>query len=391
MCAVSAVKLVMTMVARNEDDVLDAHLRYHFARGVDFVIATDNGSSDRTSEVFESYARRGLLHLIHDPVEVHSQAERVTGMARLAATQFDADWVINSDADEFHWPVAGSLKDIFAAIPPEFGALDLPAVHFLPTRSDSGPFYERMVVREVRSEKRRDTRPVLLTKRAHRARPDIVVSMGNHRVNAEGRQPDPDVEPAPSVRVVPGWRPIEILHFPARSYKQVEKKVALAGKGYPTGRGGALFALPGGGPIDEDVRARDLKAGASALHREGQLEDWYREKILDDEAIAEGIRQGRLMFDERMRQFLTTGMSDTAQAHNSSEVPATGGAMAWPTEPPVVAELRADMMRAIREYESEQAGIASFRRELDQVEHSRWWRLGRLLYRVVRPLDFRKR
>jgi len=372
----------MTILARNEDDVLDAHLRYHFARGVDFVIATDHGSSDRTSEIFESYARRGLLHLIHDPAPGYDQATRVTRMARLAATEFGADWVINSDADEFHWPVSGRLKDIFAAIPPEFGALDLPSAHFLPTRSEADPFYERSVIREVRSGKRKEARRELLTKRAHRARPDIVVSIGNHRVNAEGREPDPEVEPASSVRVVPGWRPIEIFHFPARSYEQIEKRTALASKGYATGRGGALFALPGGGPLDEETRARDAKAGTSLLHRQGQLRDWYQEKILEDEAVAEGIRQGRLMLDDRLRRFFreSGGVS-------SGEVPTTGGAMAWPSERPAVAELRADMVRAVRQYEDEQAAIAKCRHELDAIERSLWWRLGRFLYRFARYVD----
>ena len=39
-------KLVLTLLVRNEADVVDANLAFHLNAGVDFVIATDNGSED---------------------------------------------------------------------------------------------------------------------------------------------------------------------------------------------------------------------------------------------------------------------------------------------------------------------------------------------------------
>jgi hypothetical protein len=36
------VKIVMTLLVRDEEEILDAHLRYHFEQGVDFVVATDH-------------------------------------------------------------------------------------------------------------------------------------------------------------------------------------------------------------------------------------------------------------------------------------------------------------------------------------------------------------
>ena len=97
-------KLVLTVLARDEADVIDAQVAFHLNAGVDFVIATDNNSGDGTTELLEAYARDGVLHLIREPAEGLRQGEWVTRMARLAATEYGADWVINTDADEFWWP-----------------------------------------------------------------------------------------------------------------------------------------------------------------------------------------------------------------------------------------------------------------------------------------------
>ena len=53
--------------------------------------------------------RSGHVRLIREPGEDLRQNEWVTRMARLAATEYGADWVINSDADEFWWPRGASL------------------------------------------------------------------------------------------------------------------------------------------------------------------------------------------------------------------------------------------------------------------------------------------
>ena len=79
-------KLVLTLLARDEADVVDAHLAFHLNAGVDFVVATDNGSEDGTTEILERYERAGHLHLIREPGADMRQSEWVTRMARLAAT-----------------------------------------------------------------------------------------------------------------------------------------------------------------------------------------------------------------------------------------------------------------------------------------------------------------
>ena len=104
-------RLVQTLVVRDEADIVDAQIRYHLSAGVDFVIATDHESVDGTTEILESHEREGHLHLIRVAGEMREQRWR-TRMARLAATEYGADWVINTDADEFWIPRVGTLKDV---------------------------------------------------------------------------------------------------------------------------------------------------------------------------------------------------------------------------------------------------------------------------------------
>ena len=111
-------KLVMTLLVRDEADIVDAQIAYHLSAGVDFVVATDNRSEDATTEILERYARDGVLHLIREPGDDLRQSEWVTRMARLAATDFGADWIVNADADEFWLARGATLKELLAAVPP---------------------------------------------------------------------------------------------------------------------------------------------------------------------------------------------------------------------------------------------------------------------------------
>ena len=102
-------KLVQTLVVRDEADIVEDQLAYHLNAGVDFVIASDHGSTDGTTEILERYAREGHLVRIEVEGEMRDGPWR-THMARLAATEYGADWVINTDADEFWMPRGGTLE-----------------------------------------------------------------------------------------------------------------------------------------------------------------------------------------------------------------------------------------------------------------------------------------
>jgi hypothetical protein len=211
-------KLVMTLLVRDEEDIVADNLDFHLAQGVDEVIVTDNGSVDGTLEILRAYEARGLVRIIVEPTDDYSQGRWVTRMARMAATEHKADWVINNDADEFWWPRAGTLRTLFEGLGGDVGAVVGHRTNFVPRPEDDRPYWERMTLRE-----RESLNPVgksLPPKLAHRAHPEIVVVQGNHRIKG------PDV----GSEVDDGS--IEILHFPMRSYAQFENKIVKGGRAY---------------------------------------------------------------------------------------------------------------------------------------------------------------
>lgn len=266
----------MTLLVRNEADIVDAQIAFHLHAGVDFVIATDNASTDGTTEILERWERGGHLRLLREPGQDMRQGEWVTRMARLAATEHGADWVINADADEFWWPRSGSLKDVLAAVPRRYGIVRGCWRHFLPRPDDGGFFAERMTVRLAKPAHPGDKETIFHAhqKVAHRAHPEIEVERGNHDASGPGLEP------------LRGWHPIEVLHFSFRSPAQLERKAS----------GGWL-------------RARGFEATLHQvkLHtacREGRAVDFYDSFTVDDAALARGLADGTLVVDTRLRDAL---------------------------------------------------------------------------------------
>jgi glycosyltransferase involved in cell wall biosynthesis len=102
----------MTLLVRDEIDIVRQNIDFHLRHGVDFVIATDNGSIDGTHETLEEFAQQGALRLIDETGTDYAQHRWVSRMAMLARDEYGADWILNSDADEFWFAPGGTLKDI---------------------------------------------------------------------------------------------------------------------------------------------------------------------------------------------------------------------------------------------------------------------------------------
>jgi hypothetical protein len=294
------------------------------------VIATDNDSSDGTAEVFARFEREGVLRLLREPSREWNQSDWSTRMARLAATEHGADWVINTDADEFWWPRQGTLKEILAVVPTGYGALKAPRLNFVPGLDDGGLFWERMTVAEMQSLKwwgDGAKRGPVSPKMAHRGSPNVTVGHGNH-----------DVRPKREFERVP-WQPIVIFHYPLRSYEQFERKVAM---------------MEGTSGRKAPERARLYE-----LYREGRLRDHWEASLPSEDELAEGLASGRLCDTAVMRDSI-------AAAYGRAVDPDPGARMrfeaCWGIE---------EGRRARRERRRLKGQIDKLRQRLDRSERRR--------------------
>jgi Glycosyl transferase family 2 len=265
------VRVVLTLLVRDEEDVLPATLAHHYEHGVDFVVATDNGSVDGTVALLEAEERAGRLRLIHEPEDTYDQHRWVTRMARLAATEHGADWVVNSDADELWWAAEGDLASTLAGVP---DGVDVVVAHRY--NLIARPEGEPMTVRQATSRPHPGMGDEPLPpKVCHRADPEVTVLQGNHEVTG----PRLGGEPLDDGRLL-------ILHAPVRSYAQFANKIA---------KGGAAYERNAELPTEVGHQWRRLHR----LQQEGAFDDEWARLVLDDAAVAAGLADGSLVEDDR--------------------------------------------------------------------------------------------
>jgi len=219
--------LAVTLMIRDEADVLPAWLAHHVAQGVDVLVVTDNGSVDGSREILERFAADApmVVDLRHDPVHKKQQSATVTAMARDAYAVHGADWVVNADADEFLVAVDRSLdlRTVFERLDPAVRAFVVPVVNMVGPMAESGPGLRRLVWRDERTDD--ELRRVGLLAHPsgnaiHVGDPDVAVVQGNHLVTvAAGDAP-------------PAELALEVLHFPWRSWEQYAHRVEIAGRAY---------------------------------------------------------------------------------------------------------------------------------------------------------------
>lgn len=270
-------KLVMTLVVRDEADIVDAQITFHLNAGVDFVVAIDHQSQDGTTEILEAYARDGYLRRIAESGAMREEEWR-TRLARLAAVEHGADWVINTDADQFFWPRDGDLRGVLAAVPARYGVLESFDRVFVPRPDDLRHFAERMTLRLSSSAPinapSSTYRP--LVRVVHRGDPRVVVARGSHSISGASLVP------------LPNWHPIEVLHFPWRSTAQMARKA-----------GHLVKAFEGSPRLPTAYHSEAFRAVVGEA-----AEAHYAALAVDDDSRQRGLAEGVIVVDTRVRDAL---------------------------------------------------------------------------------------
>ena len=322
-------KLVMTLLARDEADVVESWLAFHLNAGAtrDRDGQPLRGRHDRRARAVRARGSRPP-----DPRagEDLRQDEWVTRWPAWA-DEFAADWVINSDADEFWWPRGASLSEMLAAVPERYGTVSGFLRTFVPRPGD-GDFAERMTVASPRS--RRSTTPPRCTSRSGRS-----CTAHTPRSASPGKPRVVDSPFAP----LRGWFPIEVFHFPIRTFEQFEHKTELQRHAFekyvdrpPTGYHARMFEAMTEGGWPSTTIARRLGRGGSS-----------------------GGRRGRLVVDTRLRDALRL-----LRAPDGGYLyPADAPALAFPT--PTLVE---DADYAVEAAVLGEADVVRLQRRLDTLE-----------------------
>lgn len=207
--------IVLTILVKDEADIIRDNVLFHLSQGVDEIIVTDNGSSDGTVEIVEQFVGRGVSRLIHEPDQNYEQAVWVTRMAAIARGELRADWIISCDADEFWYHPLG-LRGALA------GRSALQRCfrrNFLPAEEQGAPVHVMLdvIVKNGSSATPETLDDYLFAQLG----PKVVcpaaglkaVAMGNHHADYEVPQTIEDLTD------------LTIYHYPLRSFAQFERKV----------------------------------------------------------------------------------------------------------------------------------------------------------------------
>lgn len=269
-------KIVMTMLVRNEDDILRENIEYHLHSGVDFIIITDHHSNDNSYNIAREYAKKGKVEVWREVSNEHHQAEWVSDMAKEALRKFQADWIINNDADEFWVAPNNDLKSFFKSVPEKVWKLHVNRYDFLYRPFKHSKFFEALLFRETNKR---------WTKACHRSTNDIEVEVGNHNAFSK-KFKNCNYESISTNN-------LEIFHYPIRDPEKYKKKMI---DGF-----NSINCTPG---IPGEYFWHWKNAMKYILS--GKFEEYLKQYTITRDMININIQRGCLMYEDKIQKFFLT-------------------------------------------------------------------------------------
>jgi glycosyltransferase involved in cell wall biosynthesis len=271
-------KLYMTLLVKNEEDILEENLLFHKAMGVDGFIVTDNNSTDDTPVIIEKYVRKGWIkEVLVENDNNYAQAKWVNRMILIAKEKYGADWVINCDADELWYYPTQNLKD--AVRDTWANVVFFPLYNVVPEKDKNIASWEFVVRNPIENHEQYGLSKYSvfnkqIPKVSHRTKGYRMIAAGNHGVEMTFSKVE--------------RREGCVYHYPTRSLSQFVSKVRIAGE--------ALCNNP-----DERVcsHLRELYK----IYIDNQIEKEY-EKIVGEELLQLFIQKGIVERDSSIKDIM---------------------------------------------------------------------------------------
>ena len=274
-------KVTMTLLVRDEQDIIEDNIRFHHQNGVDSFIVMDNASTDATSDILNRLSREIPIDYLYQPQVDYAQSEWVTQMARRAAVDHGADWVINNDADEFWLPEHGTYATLLGTLSQDISCV-------LVQRHNAAVISEKNTSLSGQTNPRTscifETTSLniigkqLPGKMLHRATPHVTVAQGNHHTQDLPGQ------------VIDAENLLCILHFPYRSFPKYTHKIRIGGEAYARNS-----VLPVSIGKTWRVHYDQLRAGG--------LEGVWQDITITPNDMAQSLNTGALFTDNRLVDF----------------------------------------------------------------------------------------
>lgn len=273
-------KLIMTLLVRNEADIIETNLLFHNKMGIDGFIVTDNNSTDKTVSILKKYYEKGWVkEIIYEPGNNHNQKKWVDRMIKIAKNKYHADWVINADADELWYSPLGNLKKEVEKL--TCNIVSCPLINVIPEENMPLYFWNKVVVSPIQNLEEKGLSKyavynVQINKEMHRTKGYIMISDGNHHVEMfpEKRFNNPN---------------IVIYHYPVRGYSHFQRKVVQ------------------GGEAVNNNPAKNVATHWRALYdiyTQGNLHEEYKKVVGNESVIELMVNDGIVVVDETIPSFL---------------------------------------------------------------------------------------